>query len=339
MTAAAEGVSSHSLTTSPAINTPPRPPHTPGRSVVLDQAPSASTRSKTKAATASTTLIDQDPAGVKPPVLKRARSATKSPYFAIKKEPSPKKAPSPRKNVSCIPFPPLSSPSFGLAQERLAQNPFHLLLACIFLNKTRGAVAMPVFYDLIDQYPTPQKLAKAELDDIVAIFQHLGLQNQRAKKVCGLARTWCEFPPVKGRRYRCLHYPLKGDGRDIKPNECIPHEDERVAWEVAHFPGLGAYAFDSWRIFCRDALRGLAHVDEMDGEWTRVLPMDKELRAYLRWRWLRNGWVWDPVTGEKRRAEPTELDSAGKGGVIVEGDAGGKVVGKKVEGSDGIGRV
>ena len=34
-------------------------------------------------------------------------------------------------------------------------------------------------------------------------------------------------------------------------------------------------------------------------EWMRVLPEDKELRAFLRWMWMREGWEWNPWTGEK----------------------------------------
>ena len=142
---------------------------------------------------------------------------------------------------------------------------------------------------------------------------------------------WCELPPEKGKRYRCLHYPEKGNGRDIKANECISDEDERVAWEVAHLPGVGAYAFDSWRIFCRDSLRGLDAIDEGDAEWTRVLPLDKELRAYLRWRWLKCGWIWDPLTGKRRKAEQKEMDVASAGGVMVESDAGGKIAAVKID--------
>ena len=132
-------------------------------------------------------------------------------------------------------------------------------------------------------------------------------------------------------RYRCLNYPRPGDGKDMKPNECIDDDDQRVGWEIAHIPGVGAYAFDSWRIFCRDELRDFDDVDEMDGEWTRVVPLDKELRAYLRWRWLKNGWIWDPLTGKKRKAEENELEEAGKGGVMVEGDGEDKVAGAKME--------
>jgi hypothetical protein len=105
--------------------------------------------------------------------------------------------------------------------------------------------------------------------------------------------------------------------------------------------GCGAFACDSWRIFCRDALRGrsdrrwilqpvnsegkeLADVGangasrengntgrhtfypmdplDIEEEWKRVLPKDKELRPFIGWMWLKEGWIWDPETGYKERA-------------------------------------
>ena len=102
------------------------------------------------------------------------------------------------------------------------------------------------------------------------------------------------------------------------------------AYEIAHIPGIGAYGLDSWRIFCRDELRGVtADTRDADGnapppEWQRVIPLDKELRAYLRWRWLKEGWVWDPLDGTKSRATPEEIEMAEGGGVMVEGDDGGE---------------
>lgn len=261
---------------------------------------------------------------------KGSKSAKKSPYFTS----TPSKRPPP---ISCIPFPPLSSTRFGLVQETLAHSPFRLLLACIFLNKTRGSVALPVFYDLMARYPTPSALAAAKHEDVVDVIHHLGLQNQRANTCINLAKAWLERVPVKGRRRRVLNYPCKGDGKDLKPGEVIEDDDERVAWEVGQLPGVGVYAIDSWRIFCRDDLRGLpiglpnevteeSKEEEMRKEWSRVLPLDKELRAYLRWRWLRNGIVWDPLTGEKRPAGEEDTEKAAKGGVIVEGEDTGIIV-------------
>ncbi|KAL8958888.1 MAG: hypothetical protein Q9193_004136 [Seirophora villosa] len=269
------------------------------------------------------------------PSKKRTPFSKTSPYFV----PSPKVA---KEAVSCIPFPPLSSTSFGLVQESLASKPFHLLIAVIFLNKTRGAVAMPVFYNFMTRFPDPASLAAADLGEVVGFFQNLGLQNQRAKKCIALAKAWLEHPPAKGKRWRRLHYPNLGDGKDIKGNEepiADETEDGRVGWEVGHMPGIGAYGIDSWRVFCRDELRGFGTAElpdippdateetrakveeeEMKREWTRVLPLDKELRAYLRWRWLRLGWEWDPKTGERRRAEAGVIKEATNGGVIYEGD-------------------
>ena len=199
---------------------------------------------------------------------------------------------------------------------------------------------MPVFYNLMAEYPTPEALAAAELPHVVEHIQHLGLQNQRAKKIINIAQTWLSTPPQRGRRFRCLHYPKKGDGSDVRPNEILDDEtvDPRVGWEVAHLPGLGAYAIDSWRIFCRDRLRDIEPGDDetigegeegehSHAEWARVLPMDKELRAFLRWRWLKAGWAWDPLTGKRTRASASDLQEAESGGVMVEGDDGqGEVV-------------
>lgn len=286
------------------------------------------------------------------PPKSRASSSKTSPYFL----PLPKAV---REAVSCIPFPPLSSTSFGLVQECLASNPFHLLIAVIFLNKTRGAVAMPVFYTFITRFPEPSYLAAADHSEVVSFFQNLGLQNQRAKKCIALAKVWLEHPPTRGKRWRRLHYPSSGDGKDIKTNDepiADETEDARVGWEVGHLPGIGAYGIDSWRIFCRDELRNLGTAgppdltacddeeartkvqeEEMTREWTRVLPMDKELRAYQRWRWLRLGWDWDPKTGERREAEAKVVKEAEGGGVMCEGDQGWSL--EKAERQDEIRRV
>lgn len=288
------------------------------------------------------TIYQDSPVLVKPeepvtlavPNKARKRSVTVSRFFTK----SISKKPKASDKVSCIPFPPLHATSFGLVQERLCHDPFRLLVAVIFLNKTRGSVALPVFYQLMDRYPTPADLAGANQADVVTIIQHLGLQNQRAKKCINLAKAWLERPPEKGKRYRVLHYPKRNDGKDVGLGDIIGEDDERVAWEIGQLPGIGVYAIDSWRIFCRDELLGLptglpkeltpeAKEEELQKEWTKVLAGDKELRAYLRWRWLRNGWTWDPVTGERKMADEDERAKADHGGVIYEGESGDIVVG------------
>ncbi|KAL4923193.1 uncharacterized protein BDV17DRAFT_285614 [Aspergillus undulatus] len=241
----------------------------------------------------------------------RLKPTKKSPYFQ-----------GPLVNEdSCLPFPPIDSPSFGLIQEQLAHDPFRLILATIFLNRTRGGVALPILFQVFDRYPTIEAMAAANPEELTAMINRLGFQNQRARKCIAMAQTWLNNPPTHGKRYRKLNYPAKSDGRDIKPTECIPDDDPRVGWEIAHLPGAGAYALDSWRIFCRDELRGLvkdwqggvAETEDFTPEWKSVLPMDKELRAYLTWMWLKEGWVWDRETGNRARASEKVMRAARRG--------------------------
>lgn len=250
----------------------------------------------------------------------KGSTPTQSPYF-----------PKPHKHrptfLSTLPFPPLSHETFGLMQERLAHDPFRLLVATIFLNKTPGERAMPVFYQLMSRYPAPTDLANADVGDITSIIYELGFQNQRARKCVAMAKVWIENPPVRGRRYRKHNYPLKGDGKDVKPEEVLDDKDDRVAWEISHLPGLGPYSHDSWRMFCRDELRGVAESWNGEGvgnfpafepEWKRVVPLDKELRAYLTWMWLKEGWVWNKETGRRTKASDELMAIARGGGIVVE---------------------
>lgn len=268
------------------------------------------------------------------PARPRAKLPKVSPYF-----PKP-----PVDAESCLPFPPIAAPSFGLIQEQLAHDPFRLLIATIFLNRTRGGVAIPVMFQVFEQYPTVEAMAGADLEDLVSMIHCLGFQNQRAKKCIELAKTWLAAPPTKGKRYRKLHYPRKLDGRDVGRDECIDDDDPRVAWEIAHLPGIGAYAIDSWRIFCRDELRGLATdwkgtgatAPDFTPEWKSVLPTDKELRAYLTWMWLKEGWEWNRETGERRRASDKVMRAAERGGVAHEEDGNWVLETSPVKASNGL---
>ena len=245
---------------------------------------------------------------------------------------------------SCLPFPSIDEHSFGLVQEQLAHDPFRLLIATIFLNRTRGSVALPVLFQVFERFPTAEAMAAADVSELVSLIHCLGFQNQRAMKCINLAAQWLDCPPTKGKRYRRLHYPKKNDGRDIKDDECITEDDSRVAWEIGHLQGVGGYALDSWRIFCRDELRGLARDWKGTGavetgynpEWKSVLPHDKELRAYLTWMWLREGWVWDRQTGQLSRASDKMMRAARRGGVAHEKDGNWELEMSPVKASNGL---
>lgn len=261
------------------------------------------------------------------------RKVAKSPYFAATPDISPSSlsAKSPNKKrplrgtVSSLPFPRLDAPHFGLIQEELATDPFRLLVAVTFLVRTSGKAAIPVFRRLIEKYPTPSALANAPAADIEAGIRHLGLGNVRAATIQRFARAWVEEPPRKGVRYVVKNYQgqsrcadcsqvkrgldARDEGDDAEDGEEYVKGEKAYAtastWEIGHIT-QGPYALDSWRIFCRDVLRGEAEdwngggrEGEFQPEWMRVLPRDKELRACLRWMWMREGFQWDPDTGDK----------------------------------------
>lgn len=256
-----------------------------------------------------------------PSTLSKRKTGKASSFFDTS---SPKKPRPAAGTVSCIDVPPLSNSVFGLIQEELAHRPFQLLVAVVFLNKTRGKYAIPVFREVIEAYPTSQALEQAEPATLSEIIKPLGLFNQRAATLVNLARVWNLHPPSKGRRVMTPKYPNPESHKGIDPLEVLGDDDEREgALEIGHLPGIGAYAFDSWRIFCRDELRAVAtdwngggtSDEDFVPEWKRVLPNDKELRAYLRWMWLKEGVKWNPLTGEKDIASAEVLRTAEVGGL------------------------
>jgi len=284
--------------------------------------------------------------------IQTLKRKAKSPYFAEHTTPKPKSTPNrrpPRGTVSSLSFPPLDVPNFGLIQEELATDPFRLLIAVTFLIRTSGKAAIPVFRELMECYPSPEALAMADTGDIVAMISHLGLGVVRAATIQRYARIWLENPPKRGVKYAVKNYPLPGteDGdenigsggvyvsleelwdetREEWKDTVHPSGETLIStstststsktmtteWEIGHMT-QGPYALDSWRIFCRDVLRGVSQdwkgttisssKGEGEGEvfqpeWMRVLPRDKELRACLRWMWMQEGWLWDPFTGDK----------------------------------------
>merc|ERR1712223_978434 len=72
---------------------------------------------------------------------------------------------------------------FNLIQEELYSEPWKLLLATIFLNKTNGKVALPLFWDFLTKWPNPESVCEASEEDIATFLQPIGLYNRRARVV------------------------------------------------------------------------------------------------------------------------------------------------------------
>ncbi|KAK6717454.1 hypothetical protein SNK05_000643 [Fusarium graminearum] len=240
----------------------------------------------------------------------------------------------PRGTVPSVPFAPLTSPDFGLVQEKVAREPFWLLIAVSFLIKTKGIHAVPLFFKFKQRFPTPVDVAyESNTKPIVEMIRHLGLANHRVALIQKYARGFLDDPPAAGKLFRVKKY----DCRDVEfpsaSRDCVSSQDkgdnqDLEAWEIGHLT-QGKYAIDSWRIFCRDELLGRAkdwkgkgREPEFQPEWMRVRPDDKELRAYLRWMWMKEGWEWDPITGD-RTVLREEMRNAVNEGRVEYDDRGG----------------
>ncbi|XP_073431063.1 methyl-CpG-binding domain protein 4 isoform X2 [Dendrobates tinctorius] len=135
-----------------------------------------------------------------------------SPYFskkALQEAMDP-----PRRKAFCKWTPPRSP--FNLVQETLFHDPWKLLIATIFLNKTAGKMAVPVLWSFLEKYPTPDVARAADWKEMSELLQPLGLYELRAKTI---VRFSDEYLTKKWR------YPIE-------------------------LHGIGKYGNDSYRIFC-----------------------------------------------------------------------------------------
>ncbi|KAL2756795.1 hypothetical protein ACRALDRAFT_1080910 [Sodiomyces alcalophilus JCM 7366] len=291
-------------------------------------------------------------------VARTSRSPVKSHFFATSSPPGslPPRSKGRRQagTVSSLPFPPLTALHFNLVQEKLCHEPFWLLIAVTFLIKTSGKLAIPAFYQVKERFPTPAHLADPEATEIITdMIRHLGLSVVRTAAIQRYARGWMEHPPKAGVRFRVRGYDTRdGSVQTVNPEEgedssdvdasdddaaaqLISVDEADDAWEIGHLT-QGRYALDSWRIFCRDELLGRAEdwngkgaPEGFQPEWMRVRPQDKELRACLRWMWMKEGWEWDPATGEKEVLRPELARAVDEGRVEWDNTGGLRILEKQ----------
>ncbi|KIK98139.1 hypothetical protein PAXRUDRAFT_134817 [Paxillus rubicundulus Ve08.2h10] len=190
--------------------------------------------------------------------------------------------------------------------ESVRDDPWKVLIAVRLLNVTTGKAAIPVFCKIAFRWPAPQDLMNAPIDELVELLRPLGLYNKRAKWLRDISKCYIEDPP----RYLTSSAPLPTFSSSETLGQSPPSQSEATgrkrrqrrsktstkAWAnrqtypttpISHFPGVGPYALDSFRIFCKSA----SGEDAMKDEWKRVMPSDKELR----WKWAaEEGKIWYP---------------------------------------------
>uniref|UniRef100_A0A3P9NYV6 Methyl-CpG-binding domain protein 4 n=1 Tax=Poecilia reticulata TaxID=8081 RepID=A0A3P9NYV6_POERE len=138
-----------------------------------------------------------------------------SPYFRL----------SPPRRKSLRKWTPPRSP-FNLIQETLFHDPWKLLVATIFLNKTRK-MAIPVLWVFFERYPSAEVTREADWKPMSELMKPLGLYELRAKTII---RFSDEFLNKQWR------YPVE-------------------------LHGIGKYGNDSYRIFCVEEWRQVTPED------------------------------------------------------------------------------
>ncbi|KAG7267999.1 hypothetical protein CRUP_022436, partial [Coryphaenoides rupestris] len=116
---------------------------------------------------------------------------------------------------------------FNLVQETLFHNPWKLLVATIFLNKTSGKMAIPVLWEFFERYPSAEVTRDADWKPMSELLKPLGLYELRAKIIVRFSEEYLS------KQWR---YPIE-------------------------LHGIGKYGNDSYRIFCVEEWRQVTPQD------------------------------------------------------------------------------
>jgi len=159
-------------------------------------------------------------------------------------------------------------------------------VAVTLLNKTSGKLGIPAFWTLISKWPTPVDLSQAREEEVMALIRHLGTQRVRSRRLILLSRAYLQEPPSIYDLRSSKSTKLCSSSAPLRTTTAYP------ATPISHLPGTGRYALDSYRIFCTQKHNLTSE------EWKTVLPTDKELVRYLRWKWaFCESKAWSPTEG------------------------------------------
>ncbi|KAI8816074.1 uncharacterized protein EV422DRAFT_484449, partial [Fimicolochytrium jonesii] len=136
-----------------------------------------------------------------------------------------------------------------LIQENLHANPWAVLVATMLLNLTRGDAVRPVLWVLLGWKGYVCR-PPCTLDALTNLFRPLGLQNIRAVRLVRLSRAFVKW----------------NFGKNTST------DTHNGSTRLPPLPGVGAYARESYELFCEDAERWRSEVG------------DKELKRYVGWR-------------------------------------------------------
>ncbi|MFW9868314.1 MAG: endonuclease III [Candidatus Thorarchaeota archaeon] len=72
------------------------------------------------------------------------------------------------------------------------RNPFELTIATILSARTTDAAVNKLTPDLFARYPTPEKMAKAKIEDVVELIRGIGAYNRKAVYIVETSRSLVE---------------------------------------------------------------------------------------------------------------------------------------------------
>jgi endonuclease III len=124
-------------------------------------------------------------------------------------------------------------------QEVYIDDPWKLLMCCIFLNQTNRKQLDKVRIQFFEKYPTPQSVIDGDHDEIVEIIKPLGFYNRRTKTIKRFSKEYL------------------GDWEDV--NE---------------LHGIGKYASDSYQIFIKQNF----DIEPEDGALNKFMYWYKKIK-------------------------------------------------------------
>ncbi|KAG1949081.1 methyl-CpG-binding domain protein 4 [Pimephales promelas] len=131
---------------------------------------------------------------------------------------------------------------FNLVQETLFHDPWKLLVASIFLNKTSGKMAIPMLWEFFQRYPSAEVTRASDWRPVSRLLKPLGLSTIRAKTLVRFSDEYLS---------KSWRYPIE-------------------------LHGIGKYGNDSFRIFCVEEWREVTPDDHKLNDYHAWLWRNQE---------------------------------------------------------------
>uniref|UniRef100_A0A671QV34 Methyl-CpG-binding domain protein 4 n=1 Tax=Sinocyclocheilus anshuiensis TaxID=1608454 RepID=A0A671QV34_9TELE len=148
---------------------------------------------------------------------------------------------SPPKRKAFRKWTPPRSP-YNLVQETLFHEPWKLLVATIFLNRTSGKMAIPALWEFFQRYPSAEVTRASDWRLLALLLQPLGLSTLRAKTLIRFSDEYLS---------KSWRYPIE-------------------------LHGIGKYGNDSYRIFCVEEWREVTPGDHKLNDYHAWLWKNQE---------------------------------------------------------------